>query len=121
MACYVHDVPGRLRVKTLAVKNDSVRAWQVRSCLEGINGVLETGVSTITGSVVVKYDTRLLNSTIILNILRDQGHIQHAYPLANNKAIPGAHPAQKVADTLVTKLIEVIVERSAAALIAAVI
>jgi Heavy metal associated domain 2 len=55
MACYVHDVPGRLRVKTLALKSDPVRALQARSCLEGINGVLETEVSTITGSVVVKY------------------------------------------------------------------
>jgi hypothetical protein len=41
--------------------------------------------------------------------------------LTNNEAVPGIHPAQKVVDTLVTKLIEVIVERSAAALIGAVI
>ncbi|SEL31357.1 HMA2 domain-containing protein [Nitrosovibrio tenuis] len=121
MACYVHHVPGRLRVKTQALKNNLSGARQVKSCMETVRGVLETEVSTITGSVVIKYDACLVSSTTILETLRDQGCIQNAHCLAAHQAVHRTHPAQKLADTLVAKLIETAVERSAIALIAAII
>jgi copper chaperone CopZ len=121
MACYVHHVPGRLRIKTVALKNNLYLARHAKSCLEKVRGVLEAAVSTITGSIVIKYDACLVSSTTILNTLRDQGYIQNTHCLTANQAVRRIHPAQKVADTLVAKLIETAVERSAVALIAAVL
>jgi hypothetical protein len=121
MACYVHHVPGRLRVKTLAFKRNESGARQIKYYLEGMRGVLDAEINILTGSIVVKYDVCLVSSTTILNILRDQGYIQNSHCLTANQAAHRTHRAQKIADTLVAKLIETVVERSAIALIAAVI
>lgn len=121
MAYYVHHVPGRLRVKTLALKKNVSRARQVKCYLDEMHGVLNAKISILTGSIVIKYDTCVVNSATILSSLRDQGYIQNTPSITANQAVYGAHPAQKVADTLMAKLIETAVERSAIALIAAVI
>jgi copper chaperone CopZ len=121
MACYVHHVPGRLRVKTLDSKNDPVRREQIRSCLQEINGVLEAEANPITGSIVLKYDVCRVSPAVILDKLRNQGYIPATYAIAVDCAAPGVRPVQKLTDTLVTKLAEMALERSAAALIAAII
>lgn len=118
MAHYIHHVPGRLRVKTPALKRNEPRAQQVKICLERMHGVLEADVSTVTGSIVIKYDVCLVGSAAILDALSAQGHIQN---MPANPTTHGAHPAQKVADSFITKLVETALERSAVALIAALI
>ncbi|SEP39458.1 HMA2 domain-containing protein [Nitrosovibrio sp. Nv6] len=120
MANYIHHVPGRLRVNTPALKKNEPRARQLKFYLEGMRGILQAETSIVTGSVVIKYDTCLINSTTILNSLRDQGYIQNAHPVVI-QAIQGARPVQNVADIFMTKLVETAVERSAIALFSALI
>lgn len=120
MANYIHHVPGRLRVNIPALKKNESRARQLKFYLEGMHGVLQVETSIVTGSVVIKYDTCLINSTTILNALRDQGYIQKANPVVTH-ATQGVHPVQNVADIFMTKLVETAVERSAIALFSALI
>jgi copper chaperone CopZ len=117
MAYYVHHVPGRLRIKTAALKKNSSRARQLKLCLEAMQGVLEADVSIITGSIVIKYDASVVSSTAILNNLHDQGYIRDVAHTAHHEV----HPMQKVTDTVVQKLVEAALERSATALFAALI
>jgi hypothetical protein len=120
MTSYVHHVPGRLRVRIAALKKDTARGRQAKFFLDAIPGVLETEVSNVTGSVVIKYDARLVSSTGILDALRVQGYIQDTHPIRASQAVQN-DGTQKIADVLMTRLIETVVERSAIALIAAVI
>jgi|SRR5438128_99493 hypothetical protein len=120
MACYVHHVPGRLRIKTLAVKRNESRARQMKTYLEEMHGVLDAEINILTGSIVIKYDACLVSSITILVSLRDQGYI-HNTDVVPNRATHGVHLRQKVADAFIAKLVETAVERSAIALIAAVI
>ena len=119
MAHYIHHVPGRLRVNTPTLKKNESRARQLKSYLEGMNGVLQAETSIVTGSVVIKYDTCLVSSTLILNSLHDLGYIQNTGTLAG--PAQGAPAMQKVADIFVQKLVETALERSAVALVAALI
>ena len=118
MANYIHHVPGRLRVNIPVLKKDEVRVRQLRCYLEGMHGLLQAETSIVTGSVVIKYDPSLTNSATILDFLRDLGYIRNVDVL--NQPY-GAHSLQKVADIFVTKLVETAVERSAVALVAALI
>ena len=119
MAHYIHHVPGRLRVNTPTLKKNEFRARQLKSYLEGMNGVLQAETSIVTGSVVIRYDTCLVSSTLILNSLHDLGYIQNTSTLAG--PAHGAPAMQKVADIFVQKLVETALERSAVVLVAALI
>lgn len=122
MAHYIHHVPGRLRVRTLAIKRNEARARSVKEYLAGMHGVLATEISTVTGSVVVNYDTALLDSTTILNSLHAMGFVAHTAPQNNARVSSnGAGFGQKLSDTVLTKVVETVFERSAVALIAALI
>jgi copper chaperone CopZ len=120
MAYYVHHVPGRLRIKTATLKKNSSGARQLKLCLEEMHGVLEVNVSIITGSIVIKYAAGVVSSTAILNNLHDQGHIRDLAHSAQQVSYE-VHPMQKVTDTFVQKLVEAALERSATALVAALI
>jgi hypothetical protein len=119
MAHYVHHVPGRLRVQIPALKKNVSKARQLELYLNGMHGVLKSEVSIVTGSIVIKYDGGLVSSTTILNSLHDEGFIRNVH--ANHPVTYKVDPAQKVADTFVEKLVEAALERSAMALIAALI
>jgi copper chaperone CopZ len=120
MAYYVHHVPGRLRIKTAGLKKNSSRARELKLCLEEMHGVLETDVSIITGSIVIKYDAEVVSSTAIMNNLHGQGYIRDVAHTSNQVSYE-VHPMQKVTDTFVQKLVEAALERSATALVAALI
>jgi hypothetical protein len=120
MAHYVHHVPGRLRIKTAALKKNSSRARQLKLYLEEMHGVLEADVSIITGSIVIRYAAGVASSTAILNNLHNQGYIRELAPTAPQVSYE-VHPMQKVTDTVVQKLVEAALERSATALFAALI
>jgi hypothetical protein len=119
MAHYIHHVPGRLRVNTPVLKKNGPRARQLKSYLEGMNGVLQAETSIVTGSVVIRYDRCLVSSTSILNSLHDLGYIQNTGTLSG--PAQGAPVTQKVADIFVQKLVETALERSAVTLVAALI
>jgi hypothetical protein len=68
--------------------------------------------------VVIKYDPSLTSSAAILDSLRDLGYIRNVDVLNQPYA---AHSLQKVADIFVQKLMETALERSAVALVAALI
>lgn len=120
MAHYIHHVPGRLRINTPTLKKNEPRARQLKSHLEGMNGVLCAETSIVTGSVVIKYDTYVVSSTLILDSLYGLGYIQNTATTLAGPA-QGAPAMQKVADIFVQKLVETALERSAVALVAALI
>jgi copper chaperone CopZ len=119
MVNYIHHVPGRLRVNTPVLKRNEFRARQLKSYLEGMHGVLRADTSIVTGSVVIKYDTDMVSSAVILNSLHDLGYIQNIH--VSEQAAQAAPQMQKAADIFMAKLVETALEKSAVALIAALI
>lgn len=65
----VHSIPGRLRVKLPGLKRNEQEAAQVRAFLARFEGVLAYQVTTLTGSVIIRYDPTLTNASTILATL----------------------------------------------------
>ena len=74
MSYYVHNIPGRLRVKTPIVKGDPDTAEDIRKILETVVGIDSTAVRPLTGSVIINYDSKTVDSATILDILRRKGY-----------------------------------------------
>jgi len=73
MNYYVHDVPGRLRIKTPMVKRSRSSARDVEGLIKQLRGINSTIVNFTTGSVVVLYDREIISSNLILNTLENEG------------------------------------------------
>ena len=78
MIVYVHDIPGRLRVKIPAIKGNSKGKRKIEQVFQGLEGINEIMVNTATGSVLVNYDCRVLKSSSILNALKKHGYSQES-------------------------------------------
>jgi hypothetical protein len=119
---YIHHVPGRLRVKALAFKNNERQVAQAKQHLERIEGILEVEGSIVTGSMVIRYDANVVRSPQILASLRERGFVSehHPHSLGSQSAVSGPM-AQALADKVVSKMVESVIERSAIALVAALI
>jgi cation transport ATPase len=74
MSYYVHNVPGRLRVKTPTLKSMAGGDERVSEFFDHLEGVERVTVNPLTGSVVVHYDPEMLESREILEVLKRRGH-----------------------------------------------
>jgi copper chaperone CopZ len=93
MTYYLHEVPGRIRIKIPALKKDREEASCLENLLKSISGVTSVSVNTLTGSVIVYFDPEFVSSRAVLTFLSRQGYIDLA------KAIPH----QQYVDTALTK------------------
>lgn len=119
MSHYIHHVPGRLRVKSPGLKRNEREAAQTRAYLDQLHGVYSAEVNPITGSILIHYDTQRLAAQTLLNTLRSLGHVHPE----QGQALPYQGPGlgQRLSDTVVNKLVETVLERSATALVAAIL
>ena len=119
MTHYIHHVPGRLRVKTPVIKRNDSEAKYAKGLLEKTEGVLGIDVNIATGSILINYDPRVGNGEAILGTLRGRGYLHHRVLPARDQ--PVMHLGQRFSDILLNKVVETVLERSASALIAALI
>ncbi len=75
MVCYLHEVPGRLRIKIPRIKRNAQKAEELRNLLHSVAGVKSTSVSVVTGSAVIQFDCDLVRSETILNLLVNDNYI----------------------------------------------
>lgn len=73
MSYYVHEVPGRLRVKTPSARGQAWVAQRIEEMVRAIPGVYAVNVNTTTGSILLNYDSTTVNSKGILEILEKEG------------------------------------------------
>jgi hypothetical protein len=127
MTHYIHHVPGRLRVKTSAIKGNEAYAVQTQEYLRALHGVVIAEVRPVTGSVVVHYDPARVDPRTILHSLASLGCIRHAQAGPDHQVgvIASIQAGHSLTDTVLTKVlnkvVETILERSAVALVAALI
>jgi hypothetical protein len=75
MGVYVHEVPGRLRVKSSSIKGNMYKARELEDILTGIPGVDSASANTTTGSIVVHYNHAMLQSQTLLDAFAKHGCI----------------------------------------------
>jgi hypothetical protein len=131
---YIHHVPGRLRVRMLAAKNDPAFVKSLRILLESVPAVSSVETNVITGSVLVHYDVKKTSGPAILNVLRSGKHLPPApHPLttvSRHRTSPRppavgsmlvVNVRRRMTQAAVEFLVEKAIEKAAFALIAAVV
>ncbi|MGD2075138.1 MAG: heavy-metal-associated domain-containing protein [Gammaproteobacteria bacterium] len=128
MARYVHHVPGRLRIKSDCLKRNEARAGEVRKLLRDHEGVVSVLTNTVTGSLLIGYDPGQVQPDQLIQALKRAGCCADSTRLPDTAA-PWAHrlssslagAGQTAGKAVVGVLVEKMVERSAIALIGAVL
>lgn len=121
MVHFIHHVPGRLRVKTATIKGQGMIADRAIAHLGGVEGITSAAANPVTGSIVVNYDAGKTSAERVLESLRQGGYIREPVHVPAGRPHAGPRIAERVGDTVLNKLIETLVERSAVALIGAII
>jgi hypothetical protein len=87
MGCYVHNVPGRLRVKSERFKHRKSGAGQAEKLLSGLYGIDGVKTKDLTGSIVIHYDPDVFSSDQLINILRHYDIIGANQPIHYEKPV----------------------------------
>jgi allophanate hydrolase subunit 1 len=117
MSRYIHHVPGRLRVKSPGLKRNEPEAARAVARMQQVHGVVCAEANTVTGSLLIHYDTQRVAAQTLLDTLRSLGHVHPEQ--ADGVHYQGPGLGQKLSDAVVNKLVETVLERSATALVAA--
>jgi copper chaperone CopZ len=72
MTYYVHQIPGRVRIRIPQIRTNPSLAAEIESMLSLV-GVKKVEVNPMTGSVTVSYNPQLLDADHLLRALRDAG------------------------------------------------
>ncbi len=120
MSYYIHNVPGRLRIKTPLIKKNQSIAEDVKNLLRPIIGISSTSFNLITGSIVINYDPKVITSKEIVNALNYAGYFDLSKAVTNDEYIKtaAASMGQVVVKTLFGTFIESALEGSALSFIA---
>ena len=90
MHSYFHCVPGRMRVKIPALKSQPDYGEEVKSLLEGIDGVSVVTFNPLTGSVVVLFDQNRIGPEKISGHLENGGLFDPSLVISSDEHIQGA-------------------------------
>lgn len=90
MSYYLHDVPGRMRVKSPVVKNNPQTADDVKYLLSLTHGVNSTELNLTTGSILIYYHPDKLHRSDLINLLIEKGYFDKSKALTNDQVIKRA-------------------------------
>ncbi len=91
MSYYFHSVPGRLRIKSPFVKgmnNDDLAG--LKGFLHSISGIKSFDINTVTGSIVINYQPRVIAEKEIVTRLRMTGYFDPSRAVTNDHYIYNA-------------------------------
>ncbi len=120
MSYYIHDIPGRLRIKTPLIKRNQDMAEDAQRALRFTDGIDSISVNIVTGSIVINYDKNIISSMEIINILKERGYIDISKAITNDEYIHQAatNIGHAVVKTLFGTFIDSALESSALSFIA---
>jgi hypothetical protein len=87
MSYYLHNVPGRLRLKTPHIKGDKKKAEEIQNFLSQIPGIQSTSTNTITGSLAIHYNPKIVFPKSITDKLNQAGYFDSTKAINNDQYI----------------------------------
>jgi hypothetical protein len=111
-----HHVPGRLRLRSAALKGDASASEQARHRFAQIRGVTATSANPMTGSVLLEYDPGVLSAGRVIDLLAAHGYF---LPVTEVEVQAASGWADKLASAAMDWVINALVERLALAVITA--
>lgn len=123
MSYYIHQIPGRLRIKSPAVKRNQTMADAVESFLKAISGIRSVSVNTVTGSIIIHHDPQSISSETILGALKCNGYFDASKAMTHDQVIQTAASSVGLflSKTVCGAVLETALEDAALSMIAALI
>lgn len=87
MSYYLHNVPGRLRLKSPIVRRNNEAASEIKKALSSISGIATVDINLLTGSILINYNTKAVNYKDIVAILQRKGYFDSSRALTNDQYI----------------------------------
>jgi copper chaperone CopZ len=111
-----HHVPGRLRLRSAALKDDARASAEARTRFGRIEGVTSVTANPVTGSLLLEYDPRVLAPARIIDALAAHGCVAAA---ADPPGERGGGWADRLVAAIESWIIDALAERLVIALIGA--
>lgn len=102
MSYYIHNVPGRLRIKSPIIKNNKKAVENLKKSLSMLYGVATVDINPTTGSILINYNSKKINHLEIVNILQQKGYFDTSKAVTNDEYI---HKAALKAGAVIGKSI----------------
>ena len=80
---YIHNVPGRLRIRSEAIRKDPSAANSVKISLSSMPGIGVVDINLVTSSVLIHYNKEKVNYRDIVSLLEGSGHFDQPRVLTN--------------------------------------
>jgi hypothetical protein len=90
MSYYIHDIPGRLRIKSPILRKNKLAATAAELLMAATNGVKTVGVNLLTGSLLINYNPAVTKHHELVGVLQDNGYFDHSKAITNDQYIHGA-------------------------------
>lgn len=129
MGRYIHHIPGRIRIKCPEIRGNAERACALDAVLRNRPGVVELTVKTVTGSLLIKFEPSQTSAEELLTAVHEAsfGTWQppslptptHVEPIGSFFGKRLRRAGKRVSKTVASVLLEKALERSAVALIGA--
>jgi hypothetical protein len=130
---YTHQTPGRVRVRSAALKGDAAGAEALERWLKSVPGVRRVHLNVLTGSALIYYDLRIADGAGLLALLREEGWLSAPVAPPAARALPpipqrknpnplAANDLQRaIFKAILTTVAEAAIQRSVIALAAAIL
>jgi len=92
MGYYLHEIPGRMRIKIPALRRNSDGAEEIQALLEDFPGIISALVNPVTGSILVHHDPQIVESGEILAFLAREGYIDVGEAISGKQHIDSTLP-----------------------------
>jgi copper chaperone CopZ len=102
MSYYMHNVPGRLRIKSPVIKNNKNVADELKKTLSMLHGIATVDINLTTGSLLVNYNSMSVKHTDIVDILQRKGYFDASKAVNNDEYL---HKAASKAGAVIGKSI----------------
>lgn len=114
MSEYIHHIAGRLRLKLAQIRRNPRRASEIRAAVCRIDGVISAEANVVTGSLLIHYEAARIDGHAIVLAMKEAGWLASAFGAA-----PAAPMRPAVTGKMLDTLAEKLIERSAIALLGA--
>jgi copper chaperone CopZ len=110
---YIHMLEGRLRIKVSEIKGSVDKAVEVEATIRELEGVTHVKANSVTGNVLVLFDSDETNHYHIIGTLKDLGCLR-----TNSRTVQThSHSQGKWAEAVVGPIAQMVIERAILALI----
>ncbi len=87
MSYYMHNVPGRLRIKSPLLKRNRGAADELKKALSTMQGIAAVDFNPTTGSLLINYNHRTTRHQDIVKLLERKGYFDSTKAATNDQYI----------------------------------